>query len=447
MRATESIMIDSESAFERMYASFRLFSSVGKRWGSQFVPVSAGVNWSIACQTVLQALKVELESACTYRNYGRAVGAIPITRVMEIIENAEAGCENFRVSIFNGATEGASMTIEALLEGNHIPQGSPTMMLGHGFPLYSLLSTRFHLGFHECLGDQQSSDGYLPSDQKILDQIDEVHPRIIFLLLPNNPLGEQLSPKLIQHLCDLLPHIDAYLLVDRVCQMSWDHRAPIMSALSRGISQGRVVILDSFSKSESLAGLRTGYAIANDEWIIRFEKMTKSRFLNPIVFSTVTLALTRLAESDASIAPAIRRLLEPRLAEIYSEYPSEEARFSPFETFDSFQKAYLKEQENRRAIIQNNFLLMQDRFENLAIKPLRLDSGFNVALTLPTMSRSREYADQYNLAVDHGVGVLPEFCFRKSINDGNNYFLRIGLTPPTQDFELAVDKMARYYGF
>jgi aspartate/methionine/tyrosine aminotransferase len=320
------------------------------------------------------------------------------------------------------------------------------MMIGHGFPLYQRLCARFQLRFAECLRNDDSDGDYLPPFTEVVDAILSLRPRLIFLLIPNNPLGEQISTLEIKQLCNLLDDLDAYLLVDRVCQMPWDARHPVMEALATSIASGRTVVVDSFSKSESLAGLRTGFAIANNEWTTLFEQMLKSRVLNPIVFSTVTLALTRLAEASPSLTSAVRRLIAPHLDAIYAEYPTSESRYDPLQTFEQFSGEYLRDQGARKVIIDTNFRALKDVFGAVALRPFTVTSGFNVAVTLPAMSSCREQDDQRRLAHEYGIGILPESCFRASRNEGKHYFVRIGLTPSLKDFASGLTRLERFYG-
>src|SRR5207237_1429036 len=73
--------------FERMYESFRLFSvSAQERGKLPYYQLSAGANWIPAGSAVLRCLHEELDSALTYRNYGRSAGPLGVTDALEDVE-------------------------------------------------------------------------------------------------------------------------------------------------------------------------------------------------------------------------------------------------------------------------------------------------------------------------------------------------------------------------
>ncbi len=75
---------------------------------------------------------------------------------------------------------------------------------------------------------------------------------------------------------------------------------------------------------------------------------------------------------------------------------------------------------------------------------MRLDAGFNVALTLPAMRPANEAADQRCLAYDYGVAVLTERCFRTSARQYGNYFLRLSLASPRPAFHAGLEALCSY---
>jgi DNA-binding transcriptional MocR family regulator len=113
--------------------------------------------------------------------------------------------------------------------------------------------------------------------------------------------------------------------------------------------------------------------------------------------------------------------------------------------FAAFQSEYGNDTSERRRMISVNYAAALDRMGKVAIHPMRLDAGFNVAVTLPAMVWSNEDADQHRLAHDHGVGVLPEGCFRSSHRTTGNYFFRLGLTLPPAEFGIGLDIVREYY--
>lgn len=435
------------SPFDTMYASFKLFSESGKRWMNDFVPMSAGVNWMQANPSVMGLLKAELESSETYRNYGRASGLRPITDVLELVENShvEDGDFDLAVSIVNGTTEGACLCIELLMEEGLVTPGDRAVMIGHGFPLYSLLSSKFGLVFEEVLGDDSVVDTFLPSIAEVIEHLSTSRPSLIFLLVPNNPFGETYSTEDLSSLLSYCQGLGIHILIDRVCQLAWDDRSTLMRAMAPGIQQGLVFVADSFSKSESLAGLRTGFLISSPEWRARLEALTKERFLNPVVFSTVTLAMTRLAESNHRTRQKAARLLLPYLDALHCEYPKAEARMDVEQVFEAFCSAYDGDRREKNQRLTLNYERTVETFQAKCDRRLNLSSGFNVVLELPQMLWTAEQRDRESLSNECGVGVLTEACFRASKRSSGHYFIRLGLTLTNDEYAEGLVRLDSYY--
>lgn len=129
-----------------------------------------------------------------------------------------------------------------------------------------------------------------PSDEHNLDEFREIYkqenPDLIFLCLPNNPLGECLDASDIY---EFLDDIDANTLVvlDGAYQefaRTKDKKKEIIP--NEVISKyPNVIYLGTFSKAYALGGMRVGYGIANENIIKTLYKLRP-----PFNITTLTLA-------------------------------------------------------------------------------------------------------------------------------------------------------------
>jgi histidinol-phosphate aminotransferase len=79
--------------------------------------------------------------------------------------------------------------------------------------------------------------------------------RLLYLCSPNNPTSTELKPREIEALIEAFPGI---VMVDEAYAEYGDHSVvPLISKYEN------LVVLRTFSKAFSLAGLRLGYALAN----------------------------------------------------------------------------------------------------------------------------------------------------------------------------------------
>ena len=441
------------SSFNRMYESFKLFSDVANRKKDKlFIQLSAGANWLPAGRSLTRCLHNELDSELTYRNYGRSAGAYGVTTALEQVEDVlSSGRYRPAVTVTNGTTEGARLVFELLFSERRAQHGDVALMVGHGFPLYSHLSARFGLNFREVLCDtDHESEGYLPSMDRVIHQIENDMPTIVFLIVPNNPIGERYSEVEMSALVRACSTIEATLLVDRVCLMPWDDYCDLGRAVAPALESGRCFVVDSFSKSESLAGLRTGFVVSNHSDRDRLIELTRAWWLNPVVFSTLTLALSRIAmitnipnreDDTATLREWGAEVIEHLINDCASRCDGRNLQA----LFTEFQEDYRRDLNDRHQVVSENYRTLCDRFGAFATRPMKLDAGFNVAVTLQQMIPDNEASDLQRLANDHGVGLLTESCFRNTKRTHANYFVRIGLTLPPGDFQDGLKAMGTYF--
>lgn len=438
------------SPFQRMYDSFQLFSNANLcKESSKIIQMSAGVNWARANSAIKKVLHWELDYSITYRNYGRSVGGKIITDIIENIEQDLAGYKaNISAILCHGSSEGAYLILEYLKSKNKL-ETTTALSIGHSFPLYHSLSQRFNLDYQECLVENDSGDNFLPTVEMIRESINKCKPSIVFLIIPNNPIGDTYSLFELIEIASLCKENEVVLLVDRVCQLSWDSREFINKAFFRGIEDGIIYIVDSFSKSESLAGVRTGYIITNDICTNFLSNYIQYRQLNPIVFSSGTLAFNHIAylytnHKQISIEKYVR-LISAYSRKIFSEYPKNEQSNFSIGRIESLLLEYEQEVNTLKKRVKQNFNILKQYFDKDTIKPLVLTSGFNTILLTNKMKIGNEYLDQELLALNSRVGVLTESCFRVSKSTSKNYFVRIGLSLPNSEFEEGVYRIKEFY--
>lgn len=95
--------------------------------------------------------------------------------------------------------------------------------------------------------------------------------KVIFIANPNNPTGTLLTKKEVQAFIDKIPG-DIIIVLDNAYQeyvtdAADEAGADYFDGIETAITRKNVIVLRTFSKIYSLAGLRVGYAIAHEEVI------------------------------------------------------------------------------------------------------------------------------------------------------------------------------------
>lgn len=124
-----------------------------------------------------------------------------------------------------------------------------------------------------------------PRIEKTVNLIRQHHPRGIFICNPNNPVGQYLSQQEIEMILDTLR--DGLLILDEAYIAFMDESWSSIDLISRG----NVVVVRSMTKDYALAGLRLGYAIANQEIISALRRVCPPWNVNVVAQKAGVIAL------------------------------------------------------------------------------------------------------------------------------------------------------------
>lgn len=131
----------------------------------------------------------------------------------------------------------------------------------------------------------KAEDNFAPKIEETVNLIRQRHPRAVFICNPNNPTGKYLSKQEIEII--LAASRNSLFILDEAyiafVGNSW-------SAIDL-ISQGNVIILRSMTKDYALAGLRLGYALANQKIINNLRRVRPPWNVNVIAQKAGAIAL------------------------------------------------------------------------------------------------------------------------------------------------------------
>jgi len=197
------------------------------------------------------------------------------------------------VLVGNGSNELLGVALEAL-----VAPGAEVLGADPGFGLYPMLVARSG-GRYRPLPPR--ADLRLPVDELLAAARREPR-RPLVLCTPNNPTGDAAAPERVGELAAAL---DAPLLVDNAygefCR--FDYR-PLLAA------HPNLLLLRTFSKAWSLAGLRLGYLLAHPELVAELIKVKL-----PYNLGHGTAAAGLVALDAAAVAARRVRLLVGRRAQ------------------------------------------------------------------------------------------------------------------------------------
>ncbi|MBQ3557914.1 MAG: histidinol-phosphate aminotransferase family protein [Agathobacter sp.] len=173
--------------------------------------------------------------------------------LQELIAQRE-GLKSENITITNGSDEAIKLLYEAFShEGANVVMVSPT------FEMYRIYAEMFGVQIKRI----EYSKDFSLSIEDLLDAIDE-NTDIVALLNPNSPIGGIYSDEEFERMIQKAKENDAVVCIDEAY-----YPFGVETKVDFVKKHDNVIVLRTFSKLFSLAGVRVGYAIAN-EGVIRY---------------------------------------------------------------------------------------------------------------------------------------------------------------------------------
>ena len=201
-----------------------------------------------------------------------------------------------QVIVGNGSDEVLSMLIDTFINpGDNVLAAAPT------FSMYQFFTELAGGNYHNFLLANNEFNY-----QSMIDKINDIDPKIIFLCSPNNPTGELLSKEVILKLID---NYSGILVIDEAyAEFSG------FSFLEYVNKHNNLVVTRTFSKAFGLASIRLGYLIGNKDLVQEVAKVVKPYNINSI---TSLIGKTILRESNV-IEQRVNKIVKER-KKLYDE--------------------------------------------------------------------------------------------------------------------------------
>lgn len=164
-------------------------------------------------------------------------------------------------------------------------------------------------------------------EESVLDRLDKEQPDLLVICNPNNPSGRLISPSLLDRILARCDERGIAVLIDECFIDLADRRESRTSDLPR---YSGLMILNAFTKSHSLAGLRLGYCMTADSHLLaRMSRLSQPWNVSVPAQRAGTVAAGRsdfLIESRAKIYEQ-RAALAASLEDLGLEVLPSEANF------------------------------------------------------------------------------------------------------------------------
>ena len=195
------------------------------------------------------------------------------TELKEAIVNY-IGCKIENISVGNGSSELLDLCVKTFVDTNEL-----ILSLDPTFSMYSIYAKIVNSRY---IGAGEGNDFIINVDD-VIKSIEENDPKLTIICNPNNPTGTTIKR---DDVLRIVKSTDNVVIVDEA-YMEFSNE----SVVDEIENYDNLIVVKTMSKAFSMAGIRTGYLIANEELVKTIEKVRPPYNLNSISALLATKAL------------------------------------------------------------------------------------------------------------------------------------------------------------
>ena len=195
------------------------------------------------------------------------------TQLKEAIVNY-IGCKIENISVGNGSSELLDLCVKTFVDTNEL-----ILSLDPTFSMYSIYAKIVNSRY---IGAGEGNDFIINVDD-VIKSIEENDPKLTIICNPNNPTGTTIKR---DDVLRIVKSTDNVVIVDEA-YMEFSNE----SVVDEIENYDNLIVVKTMSKAFSMAGIRTGYLIANEELVKTIEKVRPPYNLNSISALLATKAL------------------------------------------------------------------------------------------------------------------------------------------------------------
>lgn len=426
-----------------------------------YFDLSSGINEFPMSKIWKELMNLEIQHDLAYQWYTPEEGFPTLQKAAKLWENFAATEGNLYEMKLTGnvcMTLGASQAVGIVFDylAFHYPNCG-ILQIGMNYPIFERLSKPYHLHISELLVDEEGDpDCMLPSVEQVISRMKQSRPRMLIITVPNNPAGQSYSEDELVKVFNAANELDMMVMVDKAGQMSITNArfVNVSRAVARADSQEHLIQVSSFSKTDSVPGLRLGYLMASERIVAHTVKYQLYTTLNPqtvpmlpVFYSflirsvylmrkngwmryctcgEVLNAFGRLFEITTALAPKeLRVLIEKRLY---------------MKNFEMDYQSYTNELLNNEMCMDRNHQYILKTLGQYTSRYSALENGFNFLMEISAFKSENEEKLCQDFFHETKVALLTESCFRLSRPKRGNFWIRISLAAPEAKFRSAVDR-------
>lgn len=184
------------------------------------------------------------------------------------------GCKTQNISVGNGSSELLDLCVKTFVDTNEL-----ILSLDPTFSMYSIYAKIVNSRY---IGSGQGNDFIIDVDD-VIKSIKENNPKLTIVCNPNNPTGTVIKRDKV---LEIVKSTDEIVIVDEAYMEFGEE-----SVVDEIENYKNLIVVKTLSKAFSMAWIRIGYLLANEELVKTVEKVRAPYNLNSISAFLATKAL------------------------------------------------------------------------------------------------------------------------------------------------------------
>lgn len=422
-----------------------------------YMMLSSGVNHFSAPSIWKESMQKEIEEDFLYHRYTAMDGFQTVNYAVKLYERFLFSRGNIslkadlEVCMTIGASQAATLAVDYL----HSIGKKRMLLVGMTYPLYFTLGTEYGYQVRESRSALPNRD--MPTVSELKEDIDRFRPEVLVFTYPSNPSGEKYTDEELDQLLSVLYQREIYCIFDCVCNMIMSEKEVTVPEpiIKKNNMMGKSIIVNSFSKTESVPGFRIGYIVGNFD-LIRFVRKKQVSIMYPPNIPTIAVWLTllfrclHLSEQYGQEERVRERIILcfKRMFFVTTvlapkaiwDYVTE---LVDVRLLDEYEK-YKEEMFAKEKVFAANKEYLSKKLAPFLERSTQMDGGFNYLVKLKPCRYLGELEFCKDLLQKTGIAIFTEsgFALKKAKEDG--YWVRISLAAPRDLFEKTIDSLYVY---
>ena len=450
-------MENYHSPDEFMFRSFDIHSRIFRSNNvSDYFMISSGTNQFSMPQIWKESIIKEIETDFLYRWYTASDGFQCITSSIKIYEDYLSGISQRvfarserKVCMTVGGSGAASMVFEYL---QSVFGRCRIVLAGMNYSLYERLAKKHFFPVQELRCEDEP---YSIPKAKDFHNLTHYSDKTVFVFsIPNNPTGESYSAEQFSEIVSEIELCDGFIILDQVCNLviSKQIQPMLESVITTQNYWHNCAVINSFSKTEAIAGFRIGYVYGEDKLINFCSQINAKTIMNPPTFPAFPIVLTCLFRClyinnnmyNSSVLHRDFQRMFRRLFYITSAIipvSMREYTDSVFENLDTYYNQYITEQLENELVMQKNYAETCRIFDPYIRKVSKFRSGFNFCMWFSYPFKMNELTLIERLLEHTGVAILTESSFSLWAAHKNDFFIRFSTACKQELYDSALQRM------